>query len=97
LASAIEGRLADAYVRVVEEYLGQFPSTSKELVVYLKSVIEVDATGRSLLARLIAGGVRLRAAGVYTQHLVEELKVLVRAHRSVGSGRLSHRTKPLTG
>jgi hypothetical protein len=35
--------------------------------------LTIDKSGRALLARLAAKGIRLRAAGMYTSHVVQDL------------------------
>ncbi len=70
----IEGRLARDYVQLVEECCAQILMAGDRLELHLKDIIGIDAEGRSLLSRLIRKGVQLRADGIYTKHILEELK-----------------------
>jgi ABC-type transporter Mla MlaB component len=70
---AVEGRLVRDYVSTAESCCDQAFSSGKPVIVFLKDVSVIDSDGRALLARLLARGARIRATGVYTQHLVEEI------------------------
>ncbi len=70
----VEGHLAGEGVPLVSQYCLERLADDRPLVLYLKNVTEVDQGGRALLRQLIVRGVRLRASGIYTEHLVEDLK-----------------------
>ena len=70
----VEGHLEGEYVLLVSQYCLERLANNRLVVLYLKNVTEVDDNGRDLLRQLIVRGVRLRASGIYTEHLVEDLK-----------------------
>ncbi len=70
----LEGRLAGEYVPLVSQFCLERLTNDRPLVLFLKNVTEVDDSGHDLLRQLLVRGVRLRAAGIYTENLVEDLK-----------------------
>lgn len=70
----IEGQLVSDYVAAMESCCDQVLSSGKSVVIFLRDVPLVDSDGCALLRRLLARGARIRASGVYTQYLVEQLK-----------------------
>lgn len=69
----IEGQLSSDYVEAVENCCNQAISNGKLVQVLLRDVLTIDDSGRALLRRLAAKGVRLGATGVYTSHLLESI------------------------
>jgi hypothetical protein len=69
----VDGRLSEDYVELVEMCCSEAISTWTIVQFFLRHVSAVDGAGRALPSRLVAKGVRLRASGVYTSHLVREL------------------------
>jgi hypothetical protein len=69
---SIEGQLSADYIEVVEICCNQAASTGKPINVLLHDVLIIDESGR-LLDRLAAKGIRLRASGIYTSHIVRAL------------------------
>lgn len=80
----MEGRLAGDYVAAAESCCDQAFSSGKPVVVFLKDVSVVDSDGRAFLRCLLLKGARIRATGVYTRYLVEQLE---RDLQAGGSGR----------
>lgn len=70
----VEGRLVSEYVSAAESCCDQAFSSGKPVIIFLKDVSAIDSDGRALLGRLLARGARIRATGVYTQYVVEEVK-----------------------
>lgn len=69
----IDGQLSRDSIELVENCCNQAMTKGKRVLLFLRDVPTVNQDGRDLLARLAAKGVRLRAAGIYTQYLVHEL------------------------
>jgi hypothetical protein len=82
----VDGQLSKDYVEVVETSCNEAISTGKIVQLFLRHVSTVDDSGRVLLSRLAAKGVRLRASGVYTSHLVRELSLTTVRPQSRPSG-----------
>ena len=70
----IEGCLVEEYVPLVYDDCIERLTDNRTLVLFLKDVTEVDNNGFELLRQLIVRGVQIRAAGIYNQHRVDELK-----------------------
>jgi hypothetical protein len=69
----IDGQLSGDYIGVVEICCNQAVSEGKPIDVCLLDVLTIDESGRALLTRLAAQGIRLLATGMYTSHLARHL------------------------
>jgi anti-anti-sigma regulatory factor len=71
----VEGRLSGGWVDVLEtSWLeAQSERDGKPLCIDLSGVTYIDVKGRELLVRIIHSGSELRAAGVMTKAVVEEI------------------------
>jgi hypothetical protein len=69
----IDGQLSGDYVEVVEIFCNQAVSEEKPIDVFLHDVLTIDESGRALLTRLAAKGIRLLATGMYTSYVVRDL------------------------
>lgn len=69
----VDGQLSGDSIDVVETCCNQAESGGKPVQLFLRDVTTVDQTGRMLLTRLAAKGIRLAASGVYTSYLVQAL------------------------
>lgn len=71
----VEGTLSDGWVDALEaSWLeAQSQVNGKALCIDLSGVTYVDDKGRELLVRIIRGGAELRAAGIMTRTVVEEI------------------------
>jgi ABC-type transporter Mla MlaB component len=69
----LEGQLSADYVEAVEICCNQAVSKGKPIDVFLHDVLTIDKSGRALLARLAAQGIRLLATGIYTSYIVRSL------------------------
>jgi hypothetical protein len=69
----IDGRLSGDYIEVVEICCLQAASEGKPIDVFLHDVSTIDESGRALLTRLAAKGIRLFATGMYTSYVVRDL------------------------
>ena len=81
----VDGQLAGDSIDVVETSCMQARSGGKAVQVFLRDVTGVDQSGRLLLTRLAARGIRLIASGVYTSYLVQEL---TSTEAAPGNGRI---------
>ena len=72
----IEGELSGDHIEVVETCCEQAAENGKPLYLFLRDVSTVDPGGHALLLRLVAKGVHLLGAGVYTSYLVRSLNRL---------------------
>jgi hypothetical protein len=69
----VDGFLSADCTDVVEACCNQALSRGMPVDLFLRDVSAVDQSGRDLLCRMAARGVRLLASGVYTSYLVREL------------------------
>ena len=70
----VDGELSGEYVDAVENCVKQAIAQLRPLNLFLRDVSSIDESGRALLGRLSAKGVRLRAAGVYSSYVVAKIK-----------------------
>jgi len=95
----IDGQLSADSVSVVETFCSQAELDGKPLQVFLRDVPAVDESGRMLLTRLAAKGIRLVASGVYTSYLVQALTPAETppqndcVHAEGGAARATRRTR----
>ena len=66
----LEGQLSGEYIDVVEIFCNHAESKGKPIDVFLHDVLTIDESGRALLTRLAAKGIRLLATGIYTSYIV---------------------------
>jgi hypothetical protein len=71
----VEGTLTGDWVDVLEKYWleEQTPSNGEPIRIDLSGVTYIDNKGRELLSRLIRDGAELRATGVMTKAVIEEI------------------------
>ena len=71
----VEGTLAGDWVEVLEKSWleAQTPRNGEPMRVDLSGVTWIDDKGRELLARMIRDGAELRATGVMTRAVIEEI------------------------
>ena len=70
----VDGRLAAEFVEPVEVCCIQAISKSKPVLLYLRDVSLIDVRGRALLRKLADKGVGLKASGVYSSYIVDEIQ-----------------------
>jgi len=70
----VDGELSSEYVEAVETCAIQALAQRRQTQLFLRDVSTIDESGRALLARLAAKGVRLRAAGVYCSYIVAKIR-----------------------
>jgi hypothetical protein len=81
----IDGQLSGDYIEIVEVCCLQAESEGKPIDVFLNDVSTIDESGRTLLTRLAAKGIRLVATGMYTSYVVRDLVAAIgRSRRSAG-------------
>jgi len=73
----VEGTLSDGWADELERcWLSEADAVNaKSITVNLLEVTFIDDKGRELLRRMISEGVRLKATGVMTQAVIEEIKI----------------------
>jgi hypothetical protein len=69
----IDGQLSRDYIEAVEICCDQAISEGMPVDVFLRDVPTIDESGRALLSRLAANGIRLLAKGIYTSYIVRAL------------------------
>lgn len=82
----VEGTLSDGWVEALEtSWLeAQAQLNGEPLRIDLSGVTYVDDKGRELLARMIQDGAELRANGIMTRAIIEELTKEIESERDVG-------------
>lgn len=75
----VEGTLSDGFVEALEtSWLeAQSQLNGEPLRVDLAGITYVDDRGRELLARMIESGAKLRATGIMTRAIVEEITEMI--------------------
>lgn len=68
---AIDGEISTECIKVIETCCNAAVADGKPVDLFLRDVINVDESGRTLLSRLAAKAVRPLASGVYASYLVE--------------------------
>jgi hypothetical protein len=76
----VDGRLAGDCIDPVETCCTQAISRGKPVQLFLRDVSTIDESGRALLCRLAARGVRLKAAGIYSSYIVGAIRPEGRKH-----------------
>ena len=71
---AIDGQLIGEYVAEIEASIQESMQQYKAVDLFLRNVSHIDEAGQALLARLAEQGVELRAAGLYSSHIVTQLQ-----------------------
>ena len=69
----VDGELSGEYVDAVETCATQAIATRRPTHLFLRDVSTIDESGRALLVRLAAKGVRLCATGVYCSYIVARI------------------------
>jgi len=71
----VEGTLSDGWVDALETSWLEMQShvNGKSVCIDLSGVTYIDNKGRNLLAQIIRGGAEIRAAGIMTRTVVEEI------------------------
>ena len=70
----VDGKLSGDYVEPVETCCKQAISKGKPVRLYLRDVSMIDERGRTLLRDLVKTGVGLKASGVYSSYVVDEIQ-----------------------
>jgi len=70
----VDGKLSGDGVDPVESCCIQAISKGKPVRLYLRDVSTIDERGRTLLRQLAQKGVGLKASGVYSSYIVDEIQ-----------------------
>jgi hypothetical protein len=70
----VDGKLSGDWVEPVETCCIQAISKGKPVCLYLRHVATIDERGRALLRDLARRGVGLKASGVYSSYIVDEIQ-----------------------
>ncbi len=70
----VDGKLSGDWVELVETSCIQAISKGKPVCLYLRDVATIDQRGRGLLRSLARRGVGLKASGVYSSYIVDEIQ-----------------------
>ena len=70
----LQGQLAGPWVRELRKCWKAKPATQKRCVVDLNDVMFIDKDGERLLRAISKTGADLTSNGMYTKHLLEQLK-----------------------
>ena len=70
----VDGNLAGDYVDAVRTCCQQAISKGKPVRLYLRDVSLIDERGRTLLRELVKAGVGLKARGIYSSYVVDEIQ-----------------------
>ena len=69
----VDGRVTAEYVGTIETVVRQATEQGGPVRLFLRDVSTIDRSGRALLDRLAAKGVRLSATGIYSSYVVGEI------------------------
>jgi hypothetical protein len=81
---AIDGQLIGEYVAEIEASIRESTEQYKGVELFLRNVSHIDEAGQELLSRLAAQGVELRAAGLYSSHVVKQVQLALNSRQSRG-------------
>ena len=70
----VDGKLSGDYVDPVETCCKQAISKGKPVRLYLRDVSTIDERGRMLLRELSQKGVGLKASGIFSSYVVDEIQ-----------------------
>src|SRR5579863_1319177 len=82
---AIDGQLIGEYVAEIEASIRKSTEQYKAVELFLRNVSHIDEAGQELLSRLAAQGVELRAAGLYSSHIVKQVQLALDSRQSRGT------------
>jgi hypothetical protein len=81
---AIDGQLIGEYVPEVEASIRKSMEQYKDVHLFLRNVSHIDEEGYALLSRLAALGVELSATGLYSSHVVTQVRLALNSRQSWG-------------
>jgi hypothetical protein len=70
----VDGKLSGEGVEPVETCCIEAILKGKPVRLYLRDVSTIDERGRSLLRKLVEKGVGLKASGIYSSYIVDEIQ-----------------------
>lgn len=71
----IDGQLIGEYIAEVEASIRQSLEQYKDVHLFLRNVSHIDETGHALLSRLAAQGMELSATGLYSSHVITQVRL----------------------
>jgi len=69
----VDGELSSKYISAVETCAKQAIAQRRPIHLVLRDVSGIDESGRTLLGRLVAKGIRLHAAGAHSSAVVAKI------------------------
>ena len=79
---AVDGQLISEYVAEIEASIRESMEPYKAVDLFLRNVSDIDEAGQALLSRLAAQGVELRAAGLYSSHVITQVRLAPSSRQS---------------
>jgi hypothetical protein len=76
-----DGTLCEESIETVQTCCIEALSKGKPVQLYLRDVSAVDERGRTMLRHLAAAGVDLKANGIYSSYIVDEIQSAGRKER----------------
>jgi hypothetical protein len=77
----VDGTLSDGSVEMVQTCCMEALSKGKPVRLHLRDVSAMDERGRTMLRHLAAAGVDLKANGIYSSYIVDEIQSTGRKER----------------
>jgi len=79
----VDGKLAGEGIETVENCCREALKRKKPVCLHLRDVVAIDERGRSMLQNLVAYGVDLRANGIYSSYIVDQIQLAGLKNRRV--------------
>ena len=70
----VDGTLSDGSVEQVQTCCLEVLSKGKEVLLHLRDVSAIDERGRKMLQYLAGKGVEMKAKGIYSAYIVDEIQ-----------------------
>ena len=77
----VDGKLSDANVEPVQTCCNEALAKGKPVRLHLRDVCTIDERARAMLRHVAAQGIHLKANGIYSSYIVEEIESAGRQNR----------------
>ena len=81
----IDGQLIGEYVAEIDASIRKSTEQYEAVELFLRNVSHIDEAGQELLSRLAAQGMELRAAGLYSSHVVKQVQLALNSRQTRGT------------